>query len=377
MMFNSAAAAFATAVNSAAIDNSVASSAISSAAANSYSNSSNEAREEQAINPAASPQAKNPFKVETNNADVGVPNTFTAAHSSGLYCYPAPNVAQTSTWGDHLPLLGGYSSQFPFDSSTAACSYPTYGMPHSPYPYFQSTAHAPYATAIGHYHGILQPAGPMPITPANESSEFFATNAVSNSTNNERLLEGNPTQSRAKTSKEKSKSAMHIKQEKRHLEANEGDGTSETLTASGKKRKRKRRVLFSKAQTYALERRFRAQRYLSAPEREQLAQQIHLTATQVKIWFQNHRYKTKKVTSPTGKDHSSMSANFLQATAAAMGMNDAVANAAVAALARQRTAVAAAVASTQQQFGTNVTNAATTVQQFNPNAYYYNGYAWP
>ena len=55
------------------------------------------------------------------------------------------------------------------------------------------------------------------------------------------------------------------------------------------RKKRKRRVLFSKAQTFELERRFRMQKYLSAPEREQLAQQIRLSATQVKIWFQNHR----------------------------------------------------------------------------------------
>ncbi|XP_076057773.1 uncharacterized protein LOC143035099 isoform X2 [Oratosquilla oratoria] len=59
-------------------------------------------------------------------------------------------------------------------------------------------------------------------------------------------------------------------------------------------KKRKRRVLFTKAQTYELERRFRQQRYLSAPEREHLATVINLTPTQVKIWFQNHRYKTKK-----------------------------------------------------------------------------------
>lgn len=51
-------------------------------------------------------------------------------------------------------------------------------------------------------------------------------------------------------------------------------------------KKRKRRVLFSKAQTYELERRFRQQRYLSAPEREHLASIIRLTPTQVKIWFQ-------------------------------------------------------------------------------------------
>ena len=59
--------------------------------------------------------------------------------------------------------------------------------------------------------------------------------------------------------------------------ANEGGG----LTGGGKKKKR--RVLFSKAQTYELERRFRQQRYLSAPEREHLANLLNLTPTQVGI----------------------------------------------------------------------------------------------
>ena len=47
-------------------------------------------------------------------------------------------------------------------------------------------------------------------------------------------------------------------------------------------KKKKRRVLFSKAQTYELERRFRQQRYLSAPEREHLANMLNLTPTQVR-----------------------------------------------------------------------------------------------
>ncbi|XP_039638459.1 NK2 homeobox 2b isoform X2 [Perca fluviatilis] len=64
--------------------------------------------------------------------------------------------------------------------------------------------------------------------------------------------------------------------------------------AAQKTRGRKRRVLFSKAQTFELERRFRQQRYLSAPEREHLAGLIRLTPNQVKIWFQNHRYKLKR-----------------------------------------------------------------------------------
>ncbi|XP_039283235.1 thyroid transcription factor 1 isoform X2 [Nilaparvata lugens] len=58
--------------------------------------------------------------------------------------------------------------------------------------------------------------------------------------------------------------------------------------------RRKRRVLFTQAQVYELERRFKQQKYLSAPEREHLASLIHLTPTQVKIWFQNHRYKCKR-----------------------------------------------------------------------------------
>ncbi|XP_044025167.1 NK2 homeobox 2b isoform X2 [Siniperca chuatsi] len=65
-------------------------------------------------------------------------------------------------------------------------------------------------------------------------------------------------------------------------------------SAAQKSRGSKRRVLFSKAQTFELERRFRQQRYLSAPEREHLAGLIRLTPNQVKIWFQNHRYKMKR-----------------------------------------------------------------------------------
>ncbi|KAM8780665.1 homeobox protein Nkx-2.8 [Rhynchonycteris naso] len=67
---------------------------------------------------------------------------------------------------------------------------------------------------------------------------------------------------------------------------------------SESEKRKKRRVLFSKAQTLELERRFRQQRYLSAPEREQLARLLRLTPTQVKIWFQNHRYKLKRTRVP-------------------------------------------------------------------------------
>lgn len=57
---------------------------------------------------------------------------------------------------------------------------------------------------------------------------------------------------------------------------------------------KKRRVLFTQGQVYELEKAFRRQRYLSAPEREELARVLDMTPTQIKIWFQNHRYKCKK-----------------------------------------------------------------------------------
>ncbi|PKK26292.1 NK2 homeobox 2 [Columba livia] len=55
-------------------------------------------------------------------------------------------------------------------------------------------------------------------------------------------------------------------------------------------------------QTLPLERRFKQQKYLSAPEREHLASLIHLTPTQVKIWFQNHRYKMKRARAEKGME---------------------------------------------------------------------------
>ncbi|XP_051578269.1 NK2 transcription factor related, locus 9 [Myxocyprinus asiaticus] len=86
-----------------------------------------------------------------------------------------------------------------------------------------------------------------------------------------------------------------ISSDESNLEASPNSTGPDVLSVDTEHEKRKkRRVLFSKAQTFELERRFRQQRYLSAPEREQLAHLLYLTPTQVKIWFQNHRYKMKR-----------------------------------------------------------------------------------
>nr|XP_056716764.1 homeobox protein Nkx-3.1 [Euleptes europaea] len=60
------------------------------------------------------------------------------------------------------------------------------------------------------------------------------------------------------------------------------------------KQQKRSRAAFSHTQVIELERKFSHQKYLSAPERAHLAKNLKLTETQVKIWFQNRRYKTKR-----------------------------------------------------------------------------------
>ncbi|CAI2356883.1 unnamed protein product [Caenorhabditis sp. 36 PRJEB53466] len=82
-------------------------------------------------------------------------------------------------------------------------------------------------------------------------------------------------------------------------EKESNSSSSETLQTSPRQEKtnrkmRRARTAFSYEQLVALESKFKSSRYLSVCERLNLAIQLQLSETQVKIWFQNRRTKWKK-----------------------------------------------------------------------------------
>ncbi|MFH4977435.1 hypothetical protein AB6A40_004144 [Gnathostoma spinigerum] len=208
----------------------------------------------------------------------------------------AHNAARPS-WTEHLPLLGGYPHASPFGidpHQPSPSGYQLYDPSQNAHQYYMH----PSAGPSGFSYGFPTTVPPPPPPPPPPSDPFIQPS--SNSGPNTMISIGNN-----KVAKDETSEAQHKNSSDKLVSSEIGedmddeelgdDDEDDDGSSNGKKKRRKRRVLFTKAQTFELERRFRTQRYLSAPEREQLAMQIRLTPTQVKIWFQNHRYKTKKI----------------------------------------------------------------------------------
>ncbi|XP_033028300.1 homeobox protein BarH-like 2 [Lacerta agilis] len=88
-------------------------------------------------------------------------------------------------------------------------------------------------------------------------------------------------------------------------QASETHGSSESeaeQSAPRLKKPRRSRTIFTELQLMGLEKKFQKQKYLSTPDRLDLAQSLGLTQLQVKTWYQNRRMKWKKMVLKGGQE---------------------------------------------------------------------------
>ncbi|CAI4225612.1 unnamed protein product [Auanema sp. JU1783] len=108
------------------------------------------------------------------------------------------------------------------------------------------------------------------------------------------------------------------------------DSTEEPITSEepslplklkSQARRRKTRVLFSEKQISRLEALFQRQQYVSALERHNLSQELDMTSNQIKIWFQNRRYKNKRLAQDCSLKLSQLSYEPILNSIIPLGMN--------------------------------------------------------
>ncbi|XP_021928971.1 H2.0-like homeobox protein isoform X2 [Zootermopsis nevadensis] len=76
-----------------------------------------------------------------------------------------------------------------------------------------------------------------------------------------------------------------------HMSSSDRGGAAVSGGGTNKRKRSWSRAVFSNLQRKGLEKRFQLQKYITKPDRRQLAATLGLTDAQVKVWFQNRRMK--------------------------------------------------------------------------------------
>nr|Q00401.1 RecName: Full=Homeobox protein DTH-2 [Girardia tigrina]CAA39855.1 Dth-2 protein [Girardia tigrina]CAA49140.1 g-Dth-2 [Girardia tigrina] len=187
-----------------------------------------------------------------------------------------------------IPGLAGMSSMSPYSAYAALTQHTGVSSGSSPFG-------SQYCSSVNDFNPYSDPRG---------SNTWYGMAASANASNDPRMTMSRLMGSAAAAASSSMSAysgiptnfhqGMHSAMGMASLGAATYDHQKAAMQFNNMSQRRKRRILFSQAQIYELERRFKQQKYLSAPEREHLANLINLTPTQVKIWFQNHRYKCKR-----------------------------------------------------------------------------------